>query len=196
MSDRIGNHTKARRQLEQLKLIGMRMINNRKVYTCDKCDLEFTSTNSVVRHQEKSCLRVRVISLPPSALNAKDERTTRKKCPICSSTFYNTHRLSIHIYKHHRNLLGSASQSPTLEAKRRYEKQLAKLKAKTVDAQDDDDDDNDDGDDEAENENRTDDNTDHDEDDEHDDHDEKEDKVCHVFGNSKNFKIYLFIYFC
>ena len=35
--------------------------NNRKIFSCDKCGLEFTSPNSVVRHQEKSCLRVKVI---------------------------------------------------------------------------------------------------------------------------------------
>lgn len=116
---------------DQSKLIGSKVVNNRKVHICEKCGLEFTSTNSVVRHQEKSCLRVRVISLDSpssSPLGKKEEAVTKKKCPICSSVFYNTHRLSIHIYKHHKNLLGSALQPPTKEARRLNEKQLAKMR--------------------------------------------------------------------
>ena len=118
--------------VDQSKLIGSKVVNNRKVHICEKCGLEFTSTNSVVRHQEKSCLRVRVISLDSSPssspLGKKEEAVTKKKCPICSSVFYNTHRLSIHIYKHHKNLLGSALQPPTKEARRLNEKQLAKMR--------------------------------------------------------------------
>jgi len=71
--------------------------NLRRFHSCDKCGLEFTSANSVMRHKEKSCLRVKV---------------NDKNCPICSATFSNTHRLSIHIYKHHRTYLGSASLPP------------------------------------------------------------------------------------
>lgn len=97
--------------------------NNRKMYECEKCGLEFTSSNSVIRHQEKSCLRVKVISLKTS--KAKD--SLAKKCPICAATFFNTHRVSIHIYKHHRNLLGSASLPPSSEAKHLNELQMKKL---------------------------------------------------------------------
>lgn len=126
-----------RRRLENSKMISTRIVNNRKVHSCEKCGLEFTSTNSVVRHQEKSCLRVKVISLEKSSKNDNTNNELvsgmvnggKKKCPICSSVFFNTHRLSIHIFKHHRNLLGSAHQPPTREARRLYEKQLAKTKA-------------------------------------------------------------------
>lgn len=129
-----------RRRLENSKMISTRIVNNRKVHSCEKCGLEFTSTNSVVRHQEKSCLRVKVISLEKSSSSSKSSDNNnelasgmvnggKKKCPICSSVFFNTHRLSIHIFKHHRNLLGSAHQPPTREARRLYEKQLAKTKA-------------------------------------------------------------------
>jgi hypothetical protein len=93
-------------------------------------------------------LRVRVISLQQQqstkfAPNTKKDTTiTKKKCPICSSVFYNTHRLSIHIYKHHKKLLGSAHQPPTKEAKRLNEKQLQKLNklgtATTTTTEDDD----------------------------------------------------------
>ena len=57
------------------------------------------------------------------------ENAVKKKCPICSSTFFNTHRLSIHIYKHHRNLLGSVHKPPTAEALRLNELQLRKLQS-------------------------------------------------------------------
>jgi DNA repair exonuclease SbcCD ATPase subunit len=113
-------------------MITVRMSNNRKLHVCEKCDLEFTSGNSVLRHQEKSCLRVRIINLASIKSQQQQETTStagsfKKKCPICSSIFFNTHRLSIHIYKHHRNLLGSANQPPTHEAKRLNEIQLKKL---------------------------------------------------------------------
>jgi hypothetical protein len=112
-------------------MITVRMSNNRKLHVCEKCDLEFTSGNSVLRHQEKSCLRVRIINLASIKNQHKETTSTggpfKKKCPICSSIFFNTHRLSIHIYKHHRNLLGSANQPPTHEAKRLNEIQLKKL---------------------------------------------------------------------
>ena len=99
--------------------------NGRKLHTCDKCGLEFTSPNSVIRHQEKSCLRVKVISVP--VFKNGEEQGCKKKCPICSSTFFNTHRLSIHIYKHHKNLLGSVHSAPSGEAQRLHEMQLKKL---------------------------------------------------------------------
>ena len=107
-------------------MISVRMCNNRKLHSCEKCGLEFTSGNSVLRHQEKSCLRVRVINLKTSG--AKDG-AVKKKCPICSSIFFNTHRLSIHIYKHHKNLLGSARQPPSADARRLNELQLKKIKS-------------------------------------------------------------------
>jgi uncharacterized C2H2 Zn-finger protein len=52
---------------------------------------------------------------------------SKKKCPICSCIFYSTHRVSIHIYKHHKNLLGSALQPPSAEAKRLNDIQLKKV---------------------------------------------------------------------
>jgi uncharacterized CHY-type Zn-finger protein len=107
-------------------MITVRYCNNRKLHVCQKCGLEFTSGNSVLRHQEKSCLRVRVINLQ-SQKSLKDA-TIKKKCPICSSIFFNTHRLSIHIYKHHRNLLGSAQLEPLPEARRLNELQVKKFK--------------------------------------------------------------------
>jgi len=67
-------------------------------------------------------LRVRVIHL-----KGKETASTKNKCPICSCLFYSTHRLSIHIYKHHKNLLGSASQPPSAEARRLNEIQLKRL---------------------------------------------------------------------
>ena len=100
--------------------------NNRKIHTCTRCSLEFTSANSVFRHQEKSCLRVRVINIKPHTQN-KETMLTKKKCPICGSNFYNTHKVSIHIYKHHRNLLGAALQPPVPEAKRLHDIQLRKV---------------------------------------------------------------------
>ena len=113
-------------------MITIRTINERKLHVCEKCGLEFTSGNSVLRHQEKSCLRVRVINLKSSSSSAKGQlKDAKKKCPICSSIFFNTHRLSIHIYKHHRNLLGSAKQAPSSEARRLNELQLRKVKAST-----------------------------------------------------------------
>ena len=101
--------------------------NNRKIHTCTKCSLEFTSANSVFRHQEKSCLRVRVINIKPVNIQNKETMLTKKKCPICGSNFYNTHKVSIHIYKHHRNLLGSALKEPVPEAKRLHDIQLKKV---------------------------------------------------------------------
>jgi hypothetical protein len=118
--------------------------NGRKIHMCEKCGIEFTSTNSVIRHQEKSCLRVKVINMPAAVkINSKSSKKTaaahssclseesmRKKCPICSSTFFNTHRLSIHIYKHHKNLLGSVHKPPASEAVRLNEIQLKRLNEK------------------------------------------------------------------
>jgi hypothetical protein len=101
-------------------------VNTRKLHSCNKCGLEFTSANSVIRHQEKSCLRVEVITLKSTTSKSKDV-LSKKKCPICGATFYNTHRVSIHIYKHHRNLLGSAKLPPTNEAKNLNSIQLKKL---------------------------------------------------------------------
>jgi vacuolar-type H+-ATPase subunit I/STV1 len=51
----------------------------------------------------------------------------KKRCPMCSGVFFNTHRLSIHIYKHHRALLGSVHKAASSEALRLYELQLRKL---------------------------------------------------------------------
>ena len=116
-------------------LVTVRVCNNRKIHTCEKCGLEFTSANSVSRHQEKSCLRVRVINLKSNASASsktqQKEASNKKKCPICSSIFFNTHRVSIHIYKHHKNLLGSAATPPNDEAKRLQELQLVKTGAKS-----------------------------------------------------------------
>ena len=117
-------------------LVTVRVCNNRKIHTCEKCGLEFTSANSVSRHQEKSCLRVRVINLKSSNASSSSktqqkEASNKKKCPICSSIFFNTHRVSIHIYKHHKNLLGSAVTPPNDEAKRLQELQLVKTGAKS-----------------------------------------------------------------
>jgi uncharacterized C2H2 Zn-finger protein len=111
-----------------LRLVSVRVENNRKIHTCEKCGLEFTSANSVSRHQEKSCLRLRAINLPTITLSKGQQKEgyIRKKCPICSAFFNNTHRLSIHIFKHHKNLLGSACKPPSNEAKRLYEIQLRK----------------------------------------------------------------------
>lgn len=90
---------------------------NRKIYECEKCALEFTSSNSVIRHQEKSCLRVKVINLTTElSIDNEVHVINKKKCPICNAVFLNTHRLSIHIYKHHGSLLGSASLPPATEA--------------------------------------------------------------------------------
>ena len=67
----------------------------------------------MLRHQEKSCLRVKVINLKTEAtIDNKVKIINRKKCPICSAIFNNTHRLSVHIYKHHGNLLGSSNLPP------------------------------------------------------------------------------------
>ena len=112
---------------QNMSLITVRVCNNRKIHVCEKCGLEFTSGNSVLRHQEKSCLRVRVINLKSSSKGQQKEAILKKKCPICSSIFFNTHRLSIHIYKHHRNLLGNANKPPTSDARRLNEIQLKKL---------------------------------------------------------------------
>jgi hypothetical protein len=112
---------------QKMSLITVRVCNNRKIHVCEKCGLEFTSGNSVLRHQEKSCLRVRVINLKSSSKGQQKEAILKKKCPICSSIFFNTHRLSIHIYKHHRNLLGNANKPPTSDARRLNEIQLKKL---------------------------------------------------------------------
>lgn len=120
------------RSESRTSLITVRVVNNRKVHTCDKCGLEFTSGNSVLRHQEKSCLRVKVITLNVDVSQAKGQ-VQKKKCPICSSVFYNTHRLSIHIYRHHRNLLGSAHEPVMAEAKRLNEIQLVKLSRNELD---------------------------------------------------------------
>ena len=56
-----------------------------------------------------------------------------KNCPVCGAVFLNansynssTHRLSIHIYKHHKALLGSALTPPSTEAKHLHEIQLRK----------------------------------------------------------------------
>lgn len=109
-------------------LVSVQSINNRKIHTCERCGLEFTSANSVFRHQEKSCLRVRVINLKPAGETTNQSSlTSKKKCPICSCIFYSTHRVSIHIYKHHKNLLGSALQPPSAEAKRLNDIQLKKV---------------------------------------------------------------------
>lgn len=106
------------------KLVRIELIEgDRKIYVCAKCGLEFTSPNSVIRHQEKSCLRVCVINLK---LAANHQHT--RMCPICSCVFNNTHRLSVHIYKYHRSLLGSATTPPSGEAKRLHEIQLKKSK--------------------------------------------------------------------
>lgn len=117
--------------------------NNRKLYICEKCGLEFSAPNSVVRHQEKSCLRVKVINVAPSRSNPD---MIKKKCPICSSTFTTTHRLSIHIIKHHKNLLGSVHKMPSSEAVRLNEMQLKKLSEDPAD----DDEEDEHGDDETE----------------------------------------------
>lgn len=117
---------------QNASLVTVKSLNNRKIHTCLRCGLEFTSANSVFRHQEKSCLRVRVINLKSNKNENKQELTSKKKCPICSCTFFNTHRLSIHIYKHHRNLLGSALQAPTAEAKRLNEIQLKKFNSELI----------------------------------------------------------------
>ena len=106
-------------------LVTVHCLNNKKYHTCVRCGLEFTSANSVFRHQEKSCLRVRVINLKPTSEN--NLSVNKKKCPICSCSFYSTHRVSIHIYKHHRNLLGSALKPPSNDAKRLHEIQLRKV---------------------------------------------------------------------
>ncbi len=111
---------------QNMSLVTVRNLGNRKIHTCVRCGLEFTSANSVFRHQEKSCLRVRVINLKPSG---KEASSSKNKCPICSCLFYSTHRLSIHIYKHHKNLLGAASQPATAEARRLNEIQLKKLES-------------------------------------------------------------------
>lgn len=116
-----------------MSLVSVRTLNSRKIHTCLRCGLEFTSANSVSRHQEKSCLRVRVINLKS---NAKEPH--KKKCPICSCTFHNTHRLSIHIYKHHRNLLGSAGMQPTNEAKRMHQVQMKKLNSGDIEEMEED----------------------------------------------------------
>ena len=124
----VADSTESKRSKPQ-SLVSVHNINNRKIYTCERCGLEFTSANSVFRHQEKSCLRVRVINLKPGS---KAEASlfsvaSKKKCPICSCIFYSTHRVSIHIYKHHKNLLGSALQPPSAEAKRLNDIQLKKV---------------------------------------------------------------------
>ena len=62
-------------------------------------------------------------------LKGREASSTKNKCPICSCLFYSTHRLSIHIYKHHKNLLGSASLPPSAEARRLNEVQLKRLEA-------------------------------------------------------------------
>ena len=100
--------------------------NSRRMHSCEKCGLEFTSANSVFRHQEKSCLRVKVINIKSTKSLSNKVLLTKKKCPICAAVFFNTHRVSIHIYKHHRNLLGSASLPASNEAKRLNEMQLSK----------------------------------------------------------------------
>jgi hypothetical protein len=106
---------------QRFAFVTVKTIHNKKIHTCDKCGLEFTSPNSVIRHQEKSCLRVRVINIEQNG------EVVKKKCPICSSVFFNTHRLSIHIYKHHKNLLGSVFKAASSEALRLNEIQLKKL---------------------------------------------------------------------
>lgn len=120
------NKTNSSKHLQNMSLVSVKTLNNRKIHTCVRCGLEFTSANSVFRHQEKSCLRVRVINLKANQVN-KDQQN-KNKCPICSCIFYSTHRVSIHIYKHHRNLLGSALKPPSSEAKRLHEIQLKKVK--------------------------------------------------------------------
>lgn len=110
-------------------LVSVQNINNRKIHTCERCGLEFTSANSVFRHQEKSCLRVRVINLKSGGETcSQSSLTSKKKCPICSCIFYSTHRVSIHIYKHHKNLLGSALQPPSSEAKHLNDIQMKKVR--------------------------------------------------------------------
>lgn len=68
---------------------------------------------------------MRVINLNSNE-DQREKVDTKKKCPICSCIFYSTHRVSIHIYKHHRNLLGPALQPPSSDAKRLHEIQLKK----------------------------------------------------------------------
>ncbi len=107
---------------QRFAFVTVKLVGNKKIHTCDKCGLEFTVPNSVIRHQEKSCLRVRVINIEQN-----NGEVVKKRCPICSGVFFNTHRLSIHIYKHHKNLLGSVFKAASSEALRLNEIQLKKL---------------------------------------------------------------------
>ena len=108
------------------EFMSVKIVNNKKVHTCDKCDLEFTSSNSVTRHQEKSCLRVKVISCESKSKARSKTGEIKKKCPICGYVFSNTHQLSIHIYRQHKSLLGSASTPPSDEAVRLNQLQVNK----------------------------------------------------------------------
>lgn len=109
------------------EFMSVKVVNNKKIHTCDKCDLEFTSSNSVTRHQEKSCLRVKVISFESKSRAKSKAGEIKKKCPICGFVFSNTHQLSIHIYRQHKSLLGSASEPPADEAVRLNQEQVKKL---------------------------------------------------------------------
>ena len=110
--------------LPESSLVTVNVVNNKRIHTCDKCGLEFTSSNSVHRHQERSCLRIKIISIKSPSKSRGESNI--KKCPICSCIFYSTHRVSIHIYKNHRNLLGSASNPPSQEAHRLYQIEMQK----------------------------------------------------------------------
>jgi uncharacterized C2H2 Zn-finger protein len=89
-------------------------------HQCIKCGLEFTSVNSVTRHQLKSCLRIRVLTAD-DLKNSKlfdSNKMNNFGCGICGALFHNTHQLSIHIYKYHRSLLGPADEEVSSEARR------------------------------------------------------------------------------
>ena len=80
-------------------------------FKCEKCSLEFTSANSVTRHQEKSCLRIHILYVENNKI----------KCPICGEIYPSTHHICIHISKYHGSLLGSHHLPPSEEAKKLYE---------------------------------------------------------------------------
>ncbi|CAF0874058.1 unnamed protein product [Brachionus calyciflorus] len=108
--------TPSKKELKS-EFMSVKIVNNRKVHICDKCNLEFTSGNSVSRHQEKSCLRLKVINIEAKSKTKNKPGEVKKKCPICGFIFTNTHQLSIHIYRQHKGLLGNAHDPPLAEAK-------------------------------------------------------------------------------
>ena len=87
-------------------------------FKCEKCGLEFTSANSVTRHQDKSCLRIHILNLDNNTI----------KCPICGQLYPSTHHISIHISKYHGSLLGSSTMPPSEEAKKMYEQHVVVVK--------------------------------------------------------------------